>query len=42
MKREEFEAFQNQKFRQTRTYADCFKYMDKHPSTKVVEMDTVL
>ena len=40
-KREESEAFQNQKFRQTRTYADFLKYMEKHPNTKVVEMDTV-
>ena len=40
-KREESEAFQNQKFRQTRTYTDFLKYMEKHPNTKVVEMDTV-
>ena len=30
-KREESEAFQNQKFRQTRTYLDFVKYMEKHP-----------
>ena len=40
-KREESEAFQNQKFRQTRTYLDFVKYMEKHPGTGVVEMDTV-
>ena len=40
-KREESEAFQNQKFRQTRTYLDFVKYMEKHPNTEVVEMDTV-
>ena len=40
-KREESEAFQNQKFRQTRTYTDFLKYMEKHPNTGVVEMDTV-
>lgn len=40
-KRKESEAFQNQEFRQTRTYTDFLKYMEKHPDTKVVEMDTV-
>ena len=40
-KREESEAFQNQKFRQTRTYLDFVKYMEKHPDVNVVEMDTV-
>ena len=40
-KREESEAFQNQKFRQTRTYLDFVKYMEKHPDINVVEMDTV-
>lgn len=35
------EAFLNQEFRKSRTYDDYLKYIEKHPTTQVVEMDTV-
>lgn len=34
-------GFQNQEYRQGRTYDDFEKYMAKHPTIPVVEMDTV-
>lgn len=40
-KKEPSDAFINQNYRQSRTYADFLKYMEKHPDTKVVQMDTV-
>lgn len=40
-KREPTEGFLNQKFRQERTYEDFCAYMEKHPKTTYVEMDTV-
>ncbi len=35
------EAFLNQKFRKNRSYDDFVAYMEKHPGTAYVEMDTV-
>lgn len=35
------ESFLNQEFRKNRSYADYLKYMEKHPDTIVVQMDTV-
>lgn len=40
-KREISEGFLNQKFRKNRGYDDYLKYMEKHPDTPVVQMDTV-
>ena len=40
-KKEDSEAFLNQKYRKDRTYEDFLAYMDKHPETAYVEMDTV-
>lgn len=40
-KRVESEAFLNQQFRKARTYQDFLAYMEKHPTTAYVEMDTV-
>lgn len=40
-KREQTQAFENQKYRQDRTYADFTAYMTRHPNTAYVEMDTV-
>ena len=40
-KKEESEAFLNQQFRKSRTYNDYLEYMEKHPGTATVEMDTV-
>lgn len=40
-KKEQNEAFLNQKFRQDRTYEDFFTYMARHPKATYVEMDTV-
>ena len=31
----------NQDFRKTRSYSDFLEYMQKHPDTPYVEMDTV-
>ena len=35
------EGFLNQEFRKNRTYDDYLEYMEKHPDTPVVQMDTV-
>ncbi|MBQ3461862.1 MAG: IS30 family transposase [Clostridia bacterium] len=35
------EAFLNQEFRKNRTYTNYLEYMEKHPETTVVQMDTV-
>lgn len=35
------EAFLNQEFRKNRSYDDYLKYMEKHPNTPVIQMDTV-
>ena len=40
-KKEDSEAFLNQKYRKDRTYEDFLAYMGKHPETAYVEMDTV-
>ena len=40
-KKEPSEAFMNQDFRKTRSYSDFLEYMQKHPDTPYVEMDTV-
>ena len=40
-KKEESEAFLNQKFRKERTFQDFSAYMAKHPDAPYVEMDTV-
>ena len=40
-KKEPSEKFMNQEFRKTRSYADFLTYMEKHPNTPYVEMDTV-
>ena len=40
-KHETTEAFNNQQFRKHRTYDDFIAYMEKHPGTGYVEMDTV-
>ena len=39
--KEPTDAFLNQKCRQDRTYEDFLSYMEKHPGTAFVEMDTV-
>ena len=39
--KQESEAFLNQQFRADRTYQDFLAYMEKHPATAYVEMDTV-
>jgi len=40
-KKEASEKFLNQNFRKNRGYDDYLKYMEKHPNTSVVQMDTV-
>ena len=40
-KREQSEEFLKQDFRKGRTYNDFLKYMESHPDTPVVELDTV-
>lgn len=40
-KKEASESFLNLEFRKQRTYADYLKYMEKHPDTPVIQMDTV-
>lgn len=40
-KKPQNEAFLNQQFRKTRSYQDFLAYMEKHPTTAYVEMDTV-
>lgn len=35
------EAFLNQEFRKNRSYDDYHKYMEKHPNTPVIQLDTV-
>ena len=40
-KREQSEDFLKQDFRKGRTYNDFLKYMESHPDTPVVELDTV-
>ena len=40
-KKEDSEAFLNQKYRRDRTYEDFFTYMARHPEATYVEMDTV-
>lgn len=40
-KKEQSERFLNQEFRKSRSYDDYLKYMEKHPDTTVVQMDTV-
>ena len=35
------EGFLNQEFRKNRGYDDYLKYMEKHPNTPIVQMDTV-
>ncbi len=40
-KKETSEGFLNQEFRKNRGYDDYLKYMEKHPDTHVVQMDTV-
>lgn len=39
--KEATEAFLNQKCRKDRTYADFLRYMERHPGTAYVQMDTV-
>ena len=40
-KKEKSEAFLNQEFRKSRGYDDYLKYMEKHPETPIIQMDTV-
>lgn len=40
-KKEPTDAFLNQKYRKDRTYEEFLRYMERHPSTAYVEMDTV-
>lgn len=40
-KKEPSEGFLNQEFRKNRSYDDYLEYMEKHPDTTVVQMDTV-
>lgn len=40
-KKEQSERFLNQEFRKSRSYDDYLEYMEKHPDTTVVQMDTV-
>ena len=40
-KKETSEGFLNQEFRKNRGYDDYLKYMEKHPDTPVIQMDTV-
>lgn len=40
-KKQVTESFLNQEFRKSRSYDDYLKYMKKHPSTPVIQMDTV-
>ncbi len=40
-KKEVSEGFFNQEFRKNRGYDDYLKYMEKHPDTPVIQMDTV-
>lgn len=40
-KKEASESFLNLEFRKKRTYDDYLKYMEKHPNTPVIQMDTV-
>lgn len=40
-KKEQSERFLNQEFRKNRSYDDYLAYMEKHPDTTVVQMDTV-
>ena len=40
-KKEVSESFLNMEFRKKRTYDDYLKYMEKHPNTPVIQMDTV-
>jgi len=40
-RKEKNEAFLNQEFRKSRGYDDYLKYMEKHPDTPVIQMDTV-
>ncbi len=40
-KKETSEGFLNQEFRKNRGYDDYLKYMEKHPNTPVIQMDTV-
>ena len=40
-KKEISEGFLNLEFRKKRTYADYLKFMEKHPGTPVIQMDTV-
>ena len=35
------EGFLNQEFRKNRGYDDYLKYMEKHPDTPLIQMDTV-
>lgn len=39
--KEASEGFLNMEFRKKRTYDDYLKYMEKHPNTPVIQMDTV-
>ena len=40
-KKENSEKFLNQNFRKSRGYEDYLKYIEKHPNTSIVQMDTV-
>lgn len=40
-KKENSERFLNQNFRKNRGYDDYLKYIEKHPNTSVIQMDTV-
>ena len=40
-KKEVSEGFLNQEFRKNRGYDDYLKYMERHPDTPVIQMDTV-
>ena len=40
-KKESSEGFLNQEFRKNRGYDDYVKYMEKHPDTPLIQMDTV-
>ena len=40
-KKEVSEGFLNQEFRKNRGYDDYLKYMEKHPDTPIIQMDTV-